>query len=419
MELEKKKIAIIGGGVSGIVSAYYLQDLYDVTIFEKNSYLGGHTNTIEIKDGPDSGTVVDTGFIVLNDKNYPNLHQFFKDLEVPVRFADMSFSFYSELDKFSYSGKTLNSFFADRKNLINPRFYRFIAEVMRFSKIAKKDLEKGIDNNLKMSEFLEHYNFSSDLIKNYVLPMGAAIWSTSSKGMLEFPALTLLNFFKNHGLLSLKERPRWQTVVGGSYAYVKKFQKIFKGDIKLETPVVSVSKQNERFQVVSDKGIEEYDIVISALHANRVQNVFKHLSKSTDEAFSVWQYNKNTTVLHTDLKSIAPKRSLWASWNYLEHVSTEDSLYTTYYMNLLMGLKTKEEYFVTLNCPFELDPDKVIYSVEYEHPLYTPESLATQSKIKSLNGNDNLWFCGSYLGYGFHEDATKSAVEVVKGIKKE
>lgn len=411
-----KKIAIIGGGVSGVVSAYYLQGLYDVTIFEKNSYLGGHTNTIEIEEGADAGTVIDTGFIVLNDKNYPNLHNFFKDINVDVRYTDMSFSFYSELDKFSYSGKTIDSFFADRKNLYSLRFYKFILEILRFSKIATCELNKGINSELSMSDFISNYRFSNDLVKNYLLPMGAAIWSTSAVGMLEFPAVALLTFFKNHGLLSLKDRPRWQTVQGGSYSYINKFKKQFKGKINLDSKVESVVQNGDKYTVNVNSGKQDYDLIICALHANRVLDVFKTLPEFQQKSFRVWQYNKNTTTLHSDLRAIAKNRKLWASWNYLESLDANDSLYTTYYMNLLMGLKTKKEYFVTLNCPFKLD--EVIYSVDYEHPLFTTSSLDTQAKIKAFNGQDNLWFCGSYLGYGFHEDATSSALEVVKGLKE-
>ena len=414
----KKRIAVIGGGVAGITAAYYLQNEYEISIFEKNDYLGGHTNTISLKDGEDAGAVVDTGFIVLNDKNYPNLHKMLKDLGVATRYSNMSFSFYSEKDNFCYSGDTLLSLFADRQNLLRPGFYKFILEISKFSAQAIKDLNAGISAEISLQQYLKKYNYSESLVSRYLLPMGSAIWSTGAQRMLEFPASALLNFFKNHGLLSLKDRPKWQTVVGGSQSYVKKFQQCFNGNILLKSAVTSIRKEGSKYRIKTNQSEQDFDIIISALHANLVNKVIEVLSESSKELFDCWDYNLNRTVLHSDCRAMPKNKRVWASWNYIEgNQNTDQKLYTSYYMNLLMGLKCKHNYFVSLNCPFDIDPEKIIYQVDYEHPLYTTSSLSTQKKIADLNGQSDIWFCGSYLGNGFHEDAVSSALNVVRGLQ--
>jgi predicted NAD/FAD-binding protein len=413
----KKKLGIIGGGVAGITAAFYLQDKYEVTLFEKEEKVGGHTNTIPVKTGSDKDLAIDTGFIVLNDKNYPNLHALLKDLDVPVRFSNMSFSFYSHNDGFCYSGDTLYSLFADRRNIFKPSFYMFLNEIRRFSDKALIDLDSGISEKVSMYEYLQKYSYSDNLINKYLLPMGSAIWSTTAVDMLKFPAKALLAFFKNHGLLSLKDRPKWQTVCGGSDTYVKKFRESFKGRILSGEPVEEVILKDSKHYIKTKLSNYSFDIVISALHANLINKVFLNCRDITKDTFASWEYNLNHTVLHTDNRVMPLNRHAWASWNYIESDKCySQKLFTSYYMNLLMGIDSPVDYFVTLNSPIEIAPEKKIYEVLYEHPLYTTESLATQNIIQDFNGSDNIWFCGSYLGNGFHEDAVSSALAVVRRL---
>ena len=413
----KKKLTILGGGVAGVVSAYYLQDYFDITILEANDYLGGHTNTILVDDnGNEIG--IDTGFIVLNDQTYPNLHKFFNDLQVAVRYTDMSFSFYSEKSNFEYSGRNLNTLFSKRSNLINPKFYSFLIEVSKFSKNALKDLNY-LDTKTSLNDYLKQYKYSNKLIYNYILPIGASIWSTPSELMLDFPAISFLNFFKNHGLLSLKNRPKWQTVIDGSNTYIKKFQKKFQGEIKLKSPIVKIKYENNEYKIFTDKEVYRSEYLISAIPANKVYDITKDIDFEIIKYYKNWEYNKNTVQLHTD-KSIMPKnKRTWASWNYLEQRKEDTNLISTYYMNLLQGLKSKNEYFVSLNSIERINKDKIIFQTDYMHPMFTVENLNNIEKIKALNGMNNFWFCGSYFGYGFHEDATKSSIEIIGKIKND
>ncbi len=409
-----RKVAIIGGGVAGIVSAYLLQKDYNVTIFEANAYLGGHTNTIEIKPG----LAVDTGFIVLNDQTYPTFTRFLNALDVPIRYSDMSFSFHSKSRKLAYAGTGLNGFFADRLNLFNPKFYRFLLELKAFCKNSTQDLIGNGLLGLTLGEYLKSKKYSYELIYDYVLPIGASIWSTPSEDMLQFPAFTFLNFFKNHGLLSLKDRPRWQTVVGGSQEYVKKFKETFSGEIILNARIENVTRGDIGVTVKTEDSEQKFDYLIFAVHADQVLPIFSNPSKEESYCFSKWQYNFNRTVLHTDI-SVLPKNSrAWASWNYnAEETKDGQNLSVTYDMNRLQGLTTKERYLVTLSPNHTIAPDKIIQEFDYYHPLFTSENLITQGQVKSLNGRSNVFYCGSYLGYGFHEDAVVSANNLASHFK--
>lgn len=409
-----KRVAIIGGGVSGIVSAKLLQDQYQVTIFEANSYLGGHTNTVEVKPG----VSVDTGFIVLNDQTYPTFTRFLELLDVPIRYSDMSFGFHSKSRKLVYAGTGFNGFFADRLNLLRPKFYQFIFELKRFCKNSLSDLGDDRLLNLSLGEYLSSHKYTQEIIRDYILPIGASIWSTPSDQMLKFPALTFLNFFKNHGLLSLKNRPRWQTVVGGSQEYVKKFKQGFTGTILLDTPVKSVNRGDIGVSVTTNNSEEKFDYVIFALHADQILPILSNPSEDEHDCFSKWQYNYNRTVLHTDLSVLPTNSRAWASWNYNSEESIDGQvLSVTYDMNRLQGLNTQERYLVTLSPNHQIDPAKIIKEYDYYHPLYTNENLSTQSQIKSLNGKSNIFYAGSYLGYGFHEDAVASANSLASYFK--
>lgn len=409
------RIAVIGGGVAGIVSSYLLQKKYSVSLFEAESRLGGHTNTVEISSGPDAGVAVDTGFIVLNNRNYPLFSKFLAELGVPVRWSDMSFSYECRNTGFAYAGTDLNGLFAERKNILSPRFYRFLSEILRFCREGQRELaSKKQDESLTLGEFLQRGAYSTFMRESYLLPMGAAIWSTPLEEILDFPARSFLSFFANHGLLSFKDRPRWQTVEGGSREYVKAFEKAFRGEIRLASAVKNVRSLAEAegqgvLLELAGGGEERFDACVLATHANQTLNILADADSLEKELLSPWRYEKNHTFLHTDRSFLPLNRRAWASWNYCREAESS-RVTVSYHMNRLQGLKTVEDYCVTLNPEREVPQEKVIASFLYEHPVYDTRSVATQSRLAQLQGRRGRYFCGSYFGYGFHEDAVRSAV---------
>ena len=416
----QQKIAVIGGGVAGIVSAYLLQPHHQVTLFEQNDYLGGHTNTIEIGQGPDAGLAVDTGFIVLNDATYPLFQKFLARLGVETRVAEMSFGFQCLQSGLVYAGNDLNGLFAQRRNLINPTFLRFLLEIARFGKKARKDLACGSVPSVTLGEYLQQGNFSSFIVDNYLLPMAAAIWSTPALRAADFPAEAFLRFFKNHGLLSLRHRPQWKTVVGGSFAYVKAFQREFGGRIHLNAGVEKIFRGagGVRLQFANGQS-EQFDQVIIATHADQALRLLGDPSVEEQRLLAPWQYQLNHTVLHTDASLLPKQRSAWSAWNFTREATADTDtqpVFVTYYMNLLQGLQAQQHYCVTLNRRESFRPETVIAEFDYQHPQYNFDSLVTQVELPSLNGQRNSWFCGSYFGFGFHEDAIRSAVAVAEGL---
>ena len=415
----KQNIAVIGGGVSGIVSAYLLHEQHQVTLFEQNNYLGGHTNTIEIEEGPDAGLAVDTGFIVLNDATYPLFQKFLARLGVGTRVSEMSFGFQCLQSGLVYAGNDLNGLFAQRRNLASPVFYRFLLEIARFGRNAKKDLAAGTVPQMTLGEYLQQGEYQQFMIDNYLLPMAAAIWSTPTMQAAEFPAEAFLRFFSNHGLLSFRNRPQWRTVVGGSYAYVKAFQKVFTGDLHLDAGVQQVFREKGGVRLQLKDGEERhFDQVVIASHADQALRLLGDPSREEKRLLSPWNYQLNHTVLHTDASLLPPQKAAWSAWNFTRERGVADTrpVFVSYYMNLLQGLKAERDYCVTLNRQQGFRPESVIAEFNYHHPQYDFDALATQAELPQLNGQRNSWFCGSYFGYGFHEDAVRSAVAVAKGF---
>lgn len=414
---ERKRIAVVGGGVAGIVSACLLQQKHRVTLLEQNDYLGGHTNTIEIKDGPDAGLAVDTGFIVLNDATYPLFKRFLAHLGVETRDAEMSFGFQCRQSGLVYAGNDLNGLFAQRRNLLSPGFLRFLLEIGRFSRQARNELSTRAIPEITLGEYLQRGRYSRFMIDNYLLPMAAAIWSTPTLHAADFPAEAFLHFFKNHGLLSFRNRPQWKTVVGGSFSYVKEFQKTFNGEIRLNAGVEKVFREADGIRLqFADRRSEIFDKVVIAAHADQALRLLGDPSADEKKLLSPWQYQLNHTVLHTDASLLPEQRSAWAAWNFTREVSAVEAnpVYVSYYMNLLQGFSAERNYCVTLNRQQEFPSATVIAEFDYQHPQYSFSSLATQEELPTLNGQRNSWFCGSYFGYGFHEDAVRSAVAVGK-----
>ncbi|MBN2720800.1 MAG: FAD-dependent oxidoreductase [Proteobacteria bacterium] len=409
------RIAVVGGGAAGIVSAYLLQKDHEVVLFEKNDYLGGHTHTITIPEGPDAGTPVDTGFIVLNDRTYPLLRAFLKRLNVKTRDTGMSFAFHSRKSGLFYSGSGLNGFFAQRRNIFRPAHWAMLREIGRFSFHGEKDLREDTVGNDTLGEYLGRNGYSRNLIENYVIPMCSAIWSSPFERIEGFPAAPLLRFFHNHGLLSLRDRPQWMTVVGGSRSYVEAFLKGFTGVVNLAAPIEGITRGPSEVTIRTASGENfSFDRVVIAAHADEALRMLTDPTDDERRLLGPWQYQPNETVLHTDTSILAPSRRVWSSWNYTreEGDDARAPVSVTYYMNRLQGFQTQADYCVTLNGLRPISESSRIAAMTYHHPLYSFESMATQKELPLLNGRKNTFFCGSYFGYGFHEDAVRSAAAV-------
>ncbi len=416
MDNKKYSIAVIGSGVAGLTAAYILSKKHSVTLFEKNDYIGGHTHTIVIPDGPDKGTPVDTGFIVMNHRNYPLLTKLFNELKISLRDSDMSFGYYHETSGLQYSSKGVKGLFAQRSNIIKPSYLRMVMDLFRFYKMGKNDLDRGITAELTLGEYLNNNNFSEIFINHHLIPMGAAIWSTPNDKMMEFPAISFLRFLNNHGLLSVTGQPQWKTVVGGSHQYVKVIKKSL-NTIYTESPVTRVIRSENGITVVTESGKSfAFDRVIIATHADEALSILDNPTSAEKLLLGPWRYEKNITVLHTDESVMPPNRRAHASWNFTSETTAENRsvLSLTYDMNHLQGLKTQKRYYVSLNRFRPIPKDKIVAEMIYDHPTFTFESMKTQQELPSLNGKLNTWFCGSYYGYGFHEDAVCSAVAVAK-----
>ena len=410
-----KNIGIIGAGVAGLTAAYLLQKKHNITLFEKNDYVGGHTHTIVIPEGPDAGIPVDTGFIVMNHKNYPVFTKLLAKLGVELRDSIMSFGYHDEVTGLEYSSLHFNGLFAQRRNLFNPRFYSMLFEIMRFFREAPVALEEGNLVGLTLRDYFSKNNFSAYFIEHHILPMGCAIWSTPADTMLDFPAESFIRFYKNHGLLSVSGQPQWRTVVGGSHSYVKKILADFKGKIFNNKHITSVKRVDGMITVFTQDGQQfDFDKVIIAAHADEAFAMLADPSDDELNFLSPWCYNKNHTILHTDVSVMPANRRVWSSWNFIRESEGDNALSLTYNMNLLQGLSANEHYFVTLNRRKPIPHNKIIAEMLYTHPIYTADSMKTQKYLPSLNGKLNTWFCGSYFGYGFHEDAVRSAVDVAR-----
>lgn len=416
----RKQVAVIGGGVAGIVAAHYLQKTHEVTLLEQGDYLGGHTHTIPIPDGPDAGTPVDTGFIVFNEATYPHFIRFLEELQVPSRQTEMSFGFQCLQTGLVYAGNDLNGLFTQRSNLFKPQFYRFLLEIGRFSRLANSDLDAGQDLGT-LEQWVARHRFMPFMVENYLKPMAAAIWSTPAGQVAAFPARSFLLFFRNHGLLAFRNRPSWRTVSGGSWSYVKAFTREFTGTIRLQAAVQRLYRTEEGVQVeYAGQQPERFDQVVIATHADQALRLLADPTPEETRLLGPWRYEANHTVLHTDLSVLPPAPRAWSCWNFRREAgkATAQPVYVTYHMNLLQGLTTRKQYLVTLNRPGAYDESQVIARMVYHHPTYTNDSMATQTSLPTLNGANRTYFCGSYFGYGFHEDAVRSSVEAVEQLKK-
>lgn len=417
------KIAIIGTGIAGNVAAYHLNKEHDITVFEQNSHIGGHTHTHSITDsgeGTDTDAHnIDTGFIVLNDRTYPNFTDLLNKLDVDIQKTEMSFSVKCEESGLEYNGNNIDTLFAQRRNLLSPRFYRMIRDILRFNKQASKFATEG-DNNISLGDFLHKNAYSDIFTKKYIVPMGAAIWSMKPEDMLDFPARFFFSFFLNHGLLSVNNRPQWYVIKGGSKNYVTELVKGFRNRIRTDCPVDSIVRYTDYVEVHSKRySNERFDYVFIASHSDQALDMLQHPSPEERFTLSAIQYQQNEIVLHTDDSLLPVKKKAWASWNYHIPEDSQATVALTYNMNILQGLKSDKTYCVTLNYADQIDENKILKVIEYHHPVFTSDSVAAQQNHRLINGTNRTYYCGAYWRNGFHEDGVVSAITALSHFNQD
>lgn len=408
-------IAVIGSGISGLSAAWLLSKRHKVTLFEQDHRLGGHTHTSTVLTA-DGEVPVDTGFIVFNELNYPNLTALFAHLGVSTAPTEMTFAVSANDGAFEYAGSG-PGLFGQVTNLFNRRHWRLVSDMFRFFRTAQHALERHPDDT-SLGAFLKAEGYSDAFIEDHILPMGAAIWSTPMVGMLDFPAATFLNFYANHGMLQAVGRPAWKSVAGGSRTYVQHL--LEDGDIQaaIGTPVRRVGRARSCVHVEDARGVVRmFDHVVIAAHADQALNMLSDPTPKEQSLLGTFAYEHNHAVLHRDKRFMPRRRRLWQSWNYLKRGhGLESELCVSYWMNSLQSLPTKTDLFVTLNPPWEIHPKAVDLEVDYDHPVFTKEAIAAQSRLWSLQGKDRTWFCGAYFGYGFHEDGLQSGLAVAEQL---
>lgn len=410
----RKNIAVIGSGISGLSAAWLLGRRHRVTVYEQNDRIGGHSNTVTVKT-PGTSTAVDTGFIVYNEATYPNLVAMFDHLGVETQPTDMSFAA-SLQNGLEYSGNNLAGLFAQKRNLFRPRFWSMLNDLRRFYRDATRDAPR-IDDALTMRDYLDAGRFGSAFREDHLLPMAAAIWSAPCSAILDYPAASFIRFHENHGLLRLRDRPVWRTVVGGSRAYVEKLSSSFADGIRTGTAAVSVERTVGSVIVRDNNGhAETFDDVVIAAHADQALAMLKDPDAEERDLLGVFRYSKNSAFLHSDAALMPRRRAAWASWNYIEQEGSGDlaTPAVTYWMNLLQQIPGERQYFVTLNPSRE--PSSAWHREVYEHPLFDFAAISAQRHLHRLQGRNRTWFCGSYFGAGFHEDGLQAGLAVAEAL---
>ena len=403
------KIGVIGSGVSGLVSALTLQEKFEVSIFEKNSKLGGHSNTVTIEQ-ENKKYSVETGFIVLNDKNYPIFTSLLKHLNIGVNNSSMSFSVSVDKGQFEYSSSYIG-LLGQTKNIIDPKYWGMLRDINYFYTNALKDVEDCPDNET-LGQFLKRFNYSNKFIDYHLVPMTASIWSCPTKSILNFPIKSLLVFFENHKLLNIYNRPKWSTINKGSREYVKKIQSLLKGKIYTNAKVNKISKSKEGIRVHYQDGIKTFDKVILACHADQSSEILIENFSEEANLLKDFKYQKNTSILHSDINFMPKRKSVWSSWNYITETGNSGNLSITYWMNELQGINSSKPILLSLNPKILPNPDLIYGQYSYSHPILDNNAINIQKKLSSIQGKNNLWFCGAWTGFGFHEDGVKSAVEI-------
>jgi len=412
------KIAIIGGGVSGLVTAHLLSDGHEITLFEANDYLGGHTHTVDVPRG-EKNWAVDTGFIVFNDRTYPNFIKLLDQLGVASQLSDMSFSVMDKRNKLEYRASSLNTLFAQRSNLFNIPFWQMLQEIFRFRK-ETVPLYGLRDMRQTLGDFLKTHGYSRMFIEQFIVPMGSAIWSADPKQFLQFPIVAFVTFFTNHGILNTVDQPKWRVVRGGSREYVAPLCARFHDRVRLATPIECVRRLETGVEVTPRDGAPEmFDQVVLACHSDQALAMLADPTPAERALLGAIPYQKNNTVLHTDTQLLPSRPLARASWNCLLSEKEQEGVCLTYWMNKLQSFETPETFCVTLNSPEAVRPEAVIQRFVYHHPVYSTAAFEAQERCGEISGVNRTWYCGAYWGYGFHEDGVKSALAVCKHFGKE
>jgi uncharacterized protein len=410
-----KKIAVIGSGISGLSAAYLLSSRHEVSLLEQDSRIGGHTHThtIETTAGP---LPIDSGFIVHNDQTYPNFIRLMAKLGVVRINSHMSFSVKDSATGLEWSSKGLNGFFADRSRLFSPSHFRLLADVMRFNRTAAKALENG-EAELPLGEYMDRHNYSREFRDYYLYPTASAIWSTAPARILEFPAMTLIRFFRNHGLLGVDSHHQWRTLRGGCSSYIPHLLAPLGNRVYLNSGVQAIHREEKHVRVVVANGRQlEFDEVVLATHGDVALRLLAQPTPNETAVLSAFQTSLNDAVLHTDESLLPKRRSAWAAWNYNLNLKGNTAPTLSYHMNLLQSLPTRENYCVTLNATEAIRPDRILRRMQYRHPLYTLEAVRSQQRWDEISGRDRVHFCGAYWRYGFHEDGLVSAMRVARTL---
>ncbi len=411
------RIAIIGSGIAGMTSAYLLSEDHEVAVFEANDYVGGHTNTVDVSLNGQQ-YAVDTGFIVFNEKTYPNFVKLMKRLGVGWQDSVMSFSVQCDKTGLEFSPSNFNALFIQRRNLLRPSFYRMLWDVVRFKRDSEALLESD-DYGMTLAAFLNGKGYSRSFVEHFIIPMGEAVWSADPLKFNEFPALYFAQFFKNHGFLNIKDQPQWLTVKGRSRQYIKPITQSYADQIRLNCPVTSVRRNSDGVEITAkNQPSEKFDQVVIAAHSDQALGMLADPTDAEQNILGAIPYQENETVLHCDESLLPSKKAAWASWNY--HIPKEDTgrVAVTYDMNILQSIGAPEEFCVSLNLAKAINPDKIHRQYVYHHPVYNPESLTARESHSQISGINRTHFAGAYWGYGFHEDGVRSAVEVCKHFGK-
>ena len=410
------KIAIIGSGIAGLTSAYLLSRRHEITLFEAGNRIGGHTHTVNVTVD-DKSYAIDTGFIVFNDWTYPNFIRLLGQIGVKFKPTEMSFSVCDENTRFEYNGNNINSLFAQRSNILSPGFWGMLRDILRFNREAPLDLqEQRISADMTLGDYLEAKGYGPRFILQYIVPMGAAIWSMSLVDMLKFPLQFFVRFFKNHGLLSVNNRPQWCVIEGGSSSYIEPLTRNFREHIRLDCPVHLVERNEEGVVVHSAAGTEAFDKVVFACHSDQALALLGDPSESELQILGALPYADNDVVLHTDTRLLPDRQLAWASWNYRLTPNRQTQAAVTYDMNILQGIDSDTTFCVSLNQTPMINPLKILARYTYAHPQYSLAAVAAQGRREEISGVRNTFYCGAYWANGFHEDGVVSALHVAQAF---